>query len=257
LAGTVALSRGADGKPSMPGLPPTDMAASLLGLSAVLIALIGRTRTGEGDYIDLAMYDAALSFIAPLAGMPLVERRAPEPGSERILGGAALYRIYRTKDGGHITLGGSEPKFVETLLNALGRSDLIAIGRKPAGPEQAPLHRFLEATFLTRTRDEWTAWFAGRDICFAPVLDMVEALADPNIAARDLLVPHEGQGRQLGVAIKYAREPGHAAPHAPALGEHSAALLRELGHDERSIADLRSRGVIGPREAIDHEGGRA
>lgn len=246
LAGTLALSRGADGMPSMPGLPPTDLAAALLGLSAVLIALIGRARSGQGDHIDLAMYDAALSFLAPIAGRALVEGRAPEPGGDRILGGAALYRVYRTKDGKHVTLGGSEPKFLEALLNGLGRPDLIAIGRKPAGPEQAPLHHFLEETFLTRTRDEWTAWFEGRDICFAPVLDLVEAFNDPNMAAREMLVPHEGGGRQLGIAIKYANEPGRADPHAPALGEHTDALLAALGYDRTAIEALRANGVIGP-----------
>ncbi|MGD9536126.1 MAG: CaiB/BaiF CoA transferase family protein [Alphaproteobacteria bacterium] len=245
LAGTVALSQGADGMPSMPGLPPTDLAAALLGLSAVLIALVGRARTGQGDYIDLAMYDAALSFLAPVAGQALVEGRAPAPGGDRILGGAALYRPYRTKDGKHVTLGGSEPKFLETLLTALGRPDLVEIGRKPAGPDQAPLHRFLEETFLTRTRDEWTAWFEGRDICFAPVLDMVEAFENPNIEARHMLVPHEGGGRQLGVAIKYAQEPGRAAPHAPALGEHSEAIAAGLGYDAATIAALKAKGVLG------------
>ncbi|MSO75221.1 MAG: CoA transferase [Alphaproteobacteria bacterium] len=245
LAGTVALSRGADGTPSMPGLPPTDLAAALLGLSAVLIALIGRTRTGQGDYIDLAMYDAALSFLAPIAGQALVEGRAPEPGGDRILGGAALYRVYRVKDGGHITLGGSEPKFLAELLNGLGRPDLIAIGLKPAGPDQAPLHRYLEEIFLTKTRDEWNTWFAGRDICFAPVLDMVEAFADSNIAARAMLVLHEGGGKQLGVAIKYANEPGCAAPHAPALGEHTEVLVAALGYDRATIEALRAKGVIG------------
>ena len=244
LAGTVAFSQGADGTPSMPGLPPTDMAAALLGLSGVLMALIGRARTGQGDFIDLAMYDAALSFIAPVLGRALVEREAPKPGVDRILGGAALYRVYRTKDGKHFTLGGSEPKFVETLLTALGRPDLVAVGKKPAGPEQAPLHRFLEETFLTKTRDEWDAWFQGRDLCYAPVLDLVEALDHPLTEARAMMVPHEGDGRQLGVAVKYASEPGYADPHAPALGEHSAELLRGLGYDAAAIEALRARGVI-------------
>jgi crotonobetainyl-CoA:carnitine CoA-transferase CaiB-like acyl-CoA transferase len=246
LAGTVALSCGAEGMPTLPALPPTDLAAALLGVGAVALALFGRSRTGAGERIDLAMYDSALSFLAPLLGRALVERRAPEPGAERILGGAALYRAYRTRDGGHFTLGGSEPKFVATLLEALGRPDLIPLGLKPAGPEQAPLHRFLEETFLTRTREEWSAWFAGRDLCYAPVLDLVEALEEPQIAARDMLVPHEGGGRQLGVAIKFAHEPGRAASHAPALGEHNEALLEGLGYGAAEIAALRAKGVLGP-----------
>ncbi len=74
---------------------------------------------------------------------------------------------------------------------------------------------------------------------------MVEAFDDPNIAARAMLVPHEGGGRQLGVAIKYADEPGRADPHAPALGEHTDSLLAALGYDRATIDALRARGVIG------------
>jgi crotonobetainyl-CoA:carnitine CoA-transferase CaiB-like acyl-CoA transferase len=82
-------------------------------------------------------------------------------------------------------LGGREAKFADELLTALGRPDMIPVAAAPAG-EQRLLIDFLRATFATRTRDDWTGWFAGRDIAFAPVLDFREALDQPNIAARNL-----------------------------------------------------------------------
>jgi crotonobetainyl-CoA:carnitine CoA-transferase CaiB-like acyl-CoA transferase len=244
LAGTVALSQDADGVPAIPGLPTSDLAAALLGLSGVLMALYRRRGSGLGDYLDLAMLDASLSFTAHLIGRPLIERRAPEPAHERTLGGAAFYRPYRTSDQRYVALGGSEPKFIETLLNALGRPDLIPLGREAPGPAQAPLHRFLEATFAERSQAEWVAWFADKDVCFAPVLDLKQALDDPNLAARDMVVGHEGGGRQLGLPIKFENEPGAASPHAPALGEDTAGILRGLGFDAPRIAALEAAGVI-------------
>ena len=82
------------------------------------------------------------------------------------------------------------------MLDALGRPDLIALGDAAAGPAQAPLKAFLAATFLTRSRDAWTAWFDGRDIAFAPVLDFTEAFA----AAPDA----DADGR-VRPAIRFAR----------------------------------------------------
>jgi crotonobetainyl-CoA:carnitine CoA-transferase CaiB-like acyl-CoA transferase len=181
------------------------MAAGLTGLAAVLMALIGRERTGRGDYIDCAMFDALLPWSAHIAGEAIAGGEPPRSESQRSLGGAAFYNVYRTSDGRHVALGGREPKFVANLLQALGRPDLIPLGQAPAGEAQAPLRAFLAEAFAARTRHEWTEWFRERDIAFAPVLDFREALGQPHIAERGLLVEHEG-AHQFAPAIRFAGE---------------------------------------------------
>lgn len=215
MAGFLSVNDGADGTPVVPGVPSADMAAGLTALSAVLMALIGREKTGRGDYIDIAMYDALLPWCAHIAGRAIAGGAAPVSSAQRSLGGAAFYNVYKTADARHIALGGREPKFVANLLHALGRPDLIAIGDAPAG-EQGPLIDFLRATFITRSRDEWVAWFADKDVAFAPVLDFREALDAPVIAERGLLVEHEG-AHQIAPAIRFADEAWRPAP-APELG---------------------------------------
>lgn len=204
MAGFLSVNDGTDGTPVVPGTPSADMAAGLTGLSAVLMALIGRERTGKGDYVDCAMFDSLLPWCAHIAGAALSGGRAPRSSEQRSLGGAAFYQVYRTADGKYIVLGGREMKFVANLMTALERPDLIAIAELPAG-EQGELIRFLSATFLTKTRDDWVNWFADKDVAFSPVLDFREAFDQPHIAERELFIEHDG-GHQIAPAIRFAGE---------------------------------------------------
>lgn len=236
LSGTVALNLGPDGAPVNPAVPAADLAGSLMALSAILMALLRRETTGRGDFIDMSMQDALMSWLPNVVGPVFAEDRAPVPANERSFGGYAFFRPYRTADGRHVVLGGVEHKFVRTLLNDLGRPDLIAAAEGPPGPGQAPVKAFLAETFASRSRDEWEAWFEGRDVCFAPVLDLHEAFHRPQVAARGML-HRDGEGNlHIGMPIRFAEEPGRLDPTLPLLGEHTEAVLREAGCTEAEIA---------------------
>ncbi|MBY0520318.1 MAG: CoA transferase [Sphingomonas sp.] len=215
LAGFLSVNDGPDGMPVVPGAPSADMAAGLTALSAVAMALVGRERSGKGSYVDIAMYDALLPWCAHIAGGAIAGDAAPRSSSQRSLGGSAFYNVYATADDRHVVLGGREQKFVVNLLTALERPDLIPLGDAPAG-EQGALIDFLRATFATRTRDDWVTWFADKDVAFAPVLDFREALYQPHVAERGLLVEHEG-AHQIAPAIRFADVPWSPSP-APELG---------------------------------------
>jgi crotonobetainyl-CoA:carnitine CoA-transferase CaiB-like acyl-CoA transferase len=227
LAGTLAVNLGQDGKPTHPGIPVADVTASLLALSGILMALLRRESTGRGDVIDMAMFDATLSWLPNATGAVFGEDRAPVVKHERQWGGGAFYNIYPTSDGRWVVLGGAEHKFVETLLHALDRPDLIPGASGPPGPGHDAAREFLRATFATRTRDEWETWFTGRDVCFAPVLDLKEAFNGPQVAARKMLVRDEEGHLHIGLPIKFRDEPGTLNPRLPALGEHTAEVVAE------------------------------
>jgi crotonobetainyl-CoA:carnitine CoA-transferase CaiB-like acyl-CoA transferase len=184
-------------------------------LSAVLMALIGREKTGRGDHVDCAMFDSLLPWCAHIAGEAIAGGPAQHSAAQRSLGGAAFYNVYRTKDGRAIALGGREAKFVANLLEALGARQLIPLGDAPAGEAQAPLRAFLAAQFAGRTRDEWVQWFADKDVAFAPVLDFREALDQPHVAQRSLLI-EAGGAHHIAPAIRFAGEPPCSPRPAPA-----------------------------------------
>ncbi|CAM3163612.1 E-cinnamoyl-CoA:R-phenyllactate CoA transferase [Sphingomonas antarctica] len=202
LAGFLSVNDGPDGTPVVPGAASADMAAGLTALSAVLMALIGRERTGEGAAIDCAMFDSLLPWCAHTAGGAIAGGESPKSSSQRSLGGAAFYQVYETADSKHICLGGREMKFARNLLTAFGRADLIAHADRPAG-EQDELISFLQTTFASRTRDKWVTWFADKDVAFAPVLDFREALEQPHVAERELWVEADG-AHHLAPAIRFA-----------------------------------------------------
>lgn len=238
MAGTASLNLGSDGNPANPGMPVADMAASLMSLSAILMTLLRREKTGKGDYIDMSMQDAVMAWLPNVTGPVFAEDRAPDVQNERSFGGYAFFRPYRTLDGGHIALGGVEHKFVETLLTALDRPDLIPAAKGPPGPGQQPVKDFLAATFATRSRDEWEEWFQGRDVCFAPVLDLHEAFQRPHVSAREMLVRDDDGNLHIGLPIKFRHEPGRLEPQVPGLGQHTGEVLKETGLPAALIADV-------------------
>jgi crotonobetainyl-CoA:carnitine CoA-transferase CaiB-like acyl-CoA transferase len=225
LAGTADLCRGlTDDKPSAPNVVAADMASSLTALSAVLMALYAREKTGKGDYIDIAMYDTLLAWTANVTAPVFAEDRAPVAKEMRPFGGQAMNRIYETKDGQYVVLGGSEVKFAENLLKALGRLDLLDYARIEPGKGQQPLIDYFIATFKTKTRAEWEAFLSGVDLCWAPVRTLKDGFDDAQTKARGMVLKDGAGNRHIGPAIKFRSGPAEPDLALPAYGEDNAAL---------------------------------
>ena len=242
-AGILSVNLGWDDRPWLPAIACADMLSSNIALSGILMALLRRERTGEGDYIDVAMMDSLIASMPNNYGPVMAEKRAPIAKDERSWGGNAMYQVYETRDGGFVVLGGAEIKFVANLFNALGRADLIELCKLPPGPGQAPAREFLTATFLLRTKSEWVDWMADKDIAFAPVNSLREGLDDPQVRHREMVVEDERGWEHLGLAIKYRDEPGRIRFDLPAHGEHTAEVLSGLGYSADEIAAMKAAGA--------------
>ena len=167
------------------------------------MALLRRERTGRGDYVDVAMMDSLIAAMPNNYGPPLAEKRQPVVSDERSWGGNAMYRLYETADGRFVALGGAEIKFARNLLTALGRPDLVALCMLPPGPGQQPVRDFLEQKFREKTRDEWVAWMADKDVAFAPVKSLREGLDDPQVREREMVVVDDRGWEHIGLPIKF------------------------------------------------------
>jgi alpha-methylacyl-CoA racemase len=174
----------ADTAPALPPMPIADLAAGALGaVTQVLAALLERERTGRGSRIVVSMTGNARGFV----DFRLHDQR------RLLTGGLACYRIYRTADGRHITVGALEPKFFLRLCELLGRPEL---GERQGDADQEALAAELAAVFATRSLDEWLAVFDGEDACVGPVATLSEALADDPLPAVSALGEHTEAWRE-------------------------------------------------------------
>jgi crotonobetainyl-CoA:carnitine CoA-transferase CaiB-like acyl-CoA transferase len=228
LGGVLALTLGDDGRPALPGVPTADIAAGLQGLAGILMALLKREQTGRGDYVEIAMLDSLLAATPNVIGPVLAGQRDVDPKAQRTTGGAAFYRLYDTRDGRQLALAGQEPKFIERVLTALGRPDLIELCTSGPGPHQRPAVEALQAFFKSRTRQESLDWLAQLEVGYAPVNTLHEALHDPQVMARNLLVADEQGRAHLASPIRFATEPARPNLREPELGEHTAEILAAL-----------------------------
>jgi len=246
-SGLLSLNLGADGQPVLPCIPAADMAGSLMAMNGILMALLRRATTGQGDYIDISMQDSLVSWLVNVVGPVFSEDRPLVPQDERGFGGNAFYNIYRCADGRSITLGGAEIKFAQNLLTALGRPDLVALCALPPGPRQLPVKEFLAQTFAREPLAHWEKFLAGLDVCWAPVKDLHEALQSPQLAFRKMRVEFKpgpdpaARCTALGIPVKYANEPGKVVAAAPGLGEHTQQVLEEAGFSPAEIEAIRGR----------------
>lgn len=221
MSGVLSITLGDEGAPAIPGLPMADLLSGMQGLAGVLMALLRRETTGVGDCLDISMLDSLVAACTNVLGPTFAEGRQPIAKHERTTGGSSFYRLYRTSDGGHVAIAGQEPKFVEALLNAIGRPDLIGLVLQGPGPHQGPVAEVLSREFGRRNRAECERWLATLDVCFGSVRTLPEAFADPNLVKRGMLL-HDDAGRpHIGSPIHFLAEPARPMLRAPMLGENT------------------------------------
>jgi crotonobetainyl-CoA:carnitine CoA-transferase CaiB-like acyl-CoA transferase len=248
LVGLLGLTGARDGPPVQSGGQIADLGGgALMAAFGVLAALHERRRSGEGQMVDISMADGALSWLALVAGRYFCDGEAPRRGEQQLAGGLLCYFPYEATDG-WVTCGALEPKFWAAFCNGAGRPDLVEKQFEAPGSEA---WREVAEAFRSRTRDEWKAFNDEHDCCIEPVLDLGEALDSELVRARQMVSAIEQPGlgtvRQLGVPVKMSRTPGDPTRPAPAFGEHTDEVLREVGYSDEQIAEMKeSDAAAGP-----------
>lgn len=235
LAGVLAMTGPAGAAPQMPGVQIADLAGGALwGATAILGALVGRDRTGEGAHLDISMTEGALALLAAELGNLDCGAR-PTRGTETLNGGLACYGVYRTADDRFLAVGALEPKFWIALNQAIGRSPNVSelVG------DQDKLRAALAEIFATKTAAEWSDILAKHDCCVETVTELAELPLHPLHSARGVFFEIDGGehvGRVLQLRTPVGMPTNPSAP--PRLGQHTREVLAEYGFSDADIAQL-------------------
>jgi alpha-methylacyl-CoA racemase len=246
LAGVLAHIGAAGGPP----IPPINLigdfgGGGLLLAYGILAAIIERASSGEGQVIDAAMVDGSAMLMSVFVGLSAMGFWSDDRGTNLLDGGAHFYGTYETSDAKWISIASYEPQFYAALCHLLAPLGILL---DPATQmDQSawdPLKEQMAALFRTRTRDDWSSFFAGHDVCFAPVLTMNEARAHPHNVARQTFIEVDG-APQPAPAPRFSRTPGAVvrAPVVPGTDTDTALIDWGIATDE--IAKLKASGAIG------------
>lgn len=246
-AGVLGVTGAAGGPPVIPGVQIADIGGgTLMAVTGILAALLARQHTGRGQFVDVAMLDGAVTWNVFHILMHLIGQDTGR-GETRLTGRYACYAVYETRDGKYVSVGALEEHFWRNLCTHFDRPDLIPL-QFAEGEDRARVFAFFREAFKRKTRDEWVRELDRVDICFGPVNGVGEALDDPQLRARDMILEEEhplyGRVTTLGSPIKLSATPPAMRRPGATFGQHTDAVLRELGYDDAAIAELRAKGTV-------------
>jgi crotonobetainyl-CoA:carnitine CoA-transferase CaiB-like acyl-CoA transferase len=249
LAGITALTGSGDGPPAFSAIQVASAAGgSLFAALAILMALINREKTGQGQFCDVSMLDGSISLLSYMLADWSGWGRPLRRGNELLNGGYAYCRVYETGDHKYMSLGISETKYWRVFCQRVGRPEYISALKTPEKQEQ--MIEDVQNIIKQKSRAEWIEMFSDTDMCITPVLELDEVCEHPQVVAREMTIKLEnfhdsGQDMVLtGLPVKFSASPGEVKVVFSELGEHTREILMDVGYSQMEIEALMSEDVI-------------
>ncbi|UDM15677.1 CaiB/BaiF CoA-transferase family protein [Vogesella sp. XCS3] len=251
MSGLMSITGPADGEPHKVGVAVTDLFTGLYAANAIQAALLARYRTGEGQYIDMALFDCSLAMLANVNMNWLVGGEVP-PRLGNAHPNIVPYQVFRTAGDSHFILACGNDKQFRTVCELIGRPELAADPRFATNPQRVhyrdQLVPQLSQAFLARGRDEWLKLLDAAGVPCGPINTVDEAFADPQIQHRQMAIQlRDAAGQavpQVACPIKMSGTPPQYQAAPPKLGEHTDAVLKSLGYSAEAIAQLKANVTV-------------
>lgn len=240
MTGVISATGIPGAEPVKSGVPVGDLGAGLFATYAILAALIGREKTGHGEYIDTSLFDAALALSVWETTELWATGNSPGPlGTANRM--SAPYQAFEAKDGKFV-IGAANQRLWERTCDLIGRPELREdpryVDNKDRVANRAELADELAPTFRTRTVHDWVETFLAAGVPAGPIYDYRQAVESEHAIARGavMTVPHpvEGEFTALGFPVKMSSTKQRVRFPPPLLGEHRDTILEELGLTARS-----------------------
>jgi CoA:oxalate CoA-transferase len=250
LSGVMSVNGDERLNPLRAGFPVCESVGGLNAAFAVMAALYHRERTGEGQFIDVAMLDSIMPLMGWVAANLLIGHQAPLPmGNDNFT--AAPSGTFRTKDG-YINIAANKQEQWEALCDEVGapewKCDARFQKRDARKKNRKELTPLLEGRLAERPTDEWVERLNAKGIPSGAILSLEEALAQPQVRHREALkeVPVEGIGTipLFGLTARFEKTPGEITAPPPRLSAHTEDVLAQLGRTPEEIRALRAQGVV-------------
>jgi crotonobetainyl-CoA:carnitine CoA-transferase CaiB-like acyl-CoA transferase len=247
MSGLAAYGGRAGELPTPSGSSIVDASTALLLAFSAMVGLVHKLRTGEGQHVDVSLFDTAVALqCQELAAFLNMERRFER--SEAGIAGAWLsapFGIYRTADG-HLALAMGSLAVLGELLGEPRLADLDAPRR--SFDDRDEIYAIVQARLTERSTREWLDLLATKDVWCAPVQSFDDLVDDPQVAHNELLttVEHPGGGdlRVVGVPMRFSRTPGSVRSGPPAVGQHTDEVLTAAGYSDDEIRAFHDDGVV-------------
>jgi len=248
--GLMSLTGAADGPPFRLGVAVADIVTGLFAVQGILLALVARQQSGRGQHVDVAMLDSVAALLTYQAANWFATARIPPRQGNRHAT-IAPYETFTTKDGDIVIAVGNDPTW-QKFCPAIGLSALANDPRFTTNKDRMEHYEAMrppiDAAFRTKTSAEWIAILNAAGVANGAVRDIGQMLNDPQLAAREmvqtLMHPTVGATRVIGAPIKFSENAATVRTPPPILGQHTDAVLSEIGYDSAAIAALRDKGVI-------------
>lgn len=239
------------GGPQKAGVAITDLMTGMYATIAVLAALTHRDKTGEGQYIDMALLDVQVAMLANMGANYLQTGKAPQRWGNAHQN-IVPYQTFATADGHIIVAAGNDAQY-RKFVQLGGREELASDARFQTNPLRVE-HREVLIPILadmvkTKTKAEWIMALEIAGVPCGPINNLDEVFHDPQVQSRQMQVaiPHPSAGavRLVGSPMKLSKTPVQYEQAPPLLGQHTEHCLRNLLHfDDEKIASLKAAGII-------------